>query len=216
MRAICRGLSPVILAVLAINVFAAASASAALPEFVGLHGEHVSFTGTGGAITIREAGGNYVCSGSSVSGEIVGAKEVANVVLKYNWCSGFCKNGVELWETKPLKGRIAYLNKATRIVGLLLEAPAEPVATCAHFGVSGAKIEGSIIGEIGPVNFPRKTPFSLVYAALGTSEHQQWRHFEGEELLHNLSIVPAGLGRREFAIGNTQTLTMSREVEIRA
>jgi hypothetical protein len=210
-------------AVLALVAMVAGPASAALPEFSGfVRGAPIAFTGTSGELQITEVGGTYICKSSSISGEIINAKEVANVVLKFSsgpgaeTCLTFCKTSTGLWETTTLKGRIAYLSRATRTVGLLLEPVTEPVANCTHFGFAGAKIKGSVIAEIGPVNVRRMTPFSLKYERSGGSSSQQsWRHFEGEEVLHNLSMLASGT-TREFALSDNLTLTTASTVEIEA
>jgi hypothetical protein len=205
-----------LLALVAVSVWlvlAVASASAFTPpEFVGAK-LPVTFTGTGGAFTIEESGGGkYVCSASTIKGEVVGAKEVANVVLTFSSCGAFCENHTKLWETKPLKGRLAYVSKANRTVGLLLEAGTEPVAECTHFG-SPAKIQGSIIGLVGPVNTTQTGPFTLAFSE--TNGKQAVQHFEGEELLHKLQIQTFGPAI-EFGLGGSLSLTMSHALEITA
>lgn len=204
----------------ALGVLCVGPASAALPEFKGQNftHEHVTFTGTGGTVTIREAGGpTFTCTTSAMTGEIVSPTEVANVILKFSsgTCTYFCRTSVGLWETRALKGRIAYLSKPSKIVGLLLEAATEPITTCTHYEFAGAKIRGSAIAEIGPVNTAsRKTPFTLAYTT--GLEQQSWRHFEGEELIHSLNVLSLGGVSNEFAIEDHQTLTMAREIRIEA
>lgn len=221
MRSVYRSVLGTLAAILAIAALTASSASAALPEFkLNIHNN--TFTGSGGQVTIVEGGSTYICNSSSIAGEVTGAKEVAKVFIKFNHgnggasdCMTFCQTSTGLWETRELKGRIAYISKPEKRVGLLLEAVTEPITTCKHFTISGAKVQGSAIAGITPVNTLRKTPFSLGYETSGS--RQVPRSFEGEELIHQLNILPFGAGSpTEFALGTTMTLTFAHEIEIAA
>jgi hypothetical protein len=217
-----RSTPAVLVAVLALGALAAASASAALPEFKVPGAKYpVSFTGTSTAVHLQEnGGGSYTCTSSSIAGEITGPKEVGKVVMKFAGalgCGGFCQQtGHEgSWETKELKGRIAYLAKTGKKVGLLLEAATEPVATCPRTGGTQIwKIEGSLIGEIGPVLRSTKA-YVLAYEKSGAT--QALRHFEGEELLHNLqTLAPGSKAGTEMGLETHEpmSLTTAQAIEI--
>jgi hypothetical protein len=214
MKAVLRGMTGALVATCALAVLASASASAALPEF---RGGTPTFTGSGGTVTIEEVleggeTGKYTCTSSSISGQIVGSKEVAKVTAKF-MCASFCHNTEGVWEAKELKGRIAYISKASKTVGLLLEPVTQPITECSH-GATSAKIKGSIIGAIGPVNMSQ-TGFNLTYQQ--TKGIQGLRHFEGEETLHNLEILPAGFPlARSFGLGSAMSLTTQKAIEIEA
>jgi hypothetical protein len=223
MRSMFRSAPFVVALAIAASGVVAGSASAALPEFKGLPAhESVTFTGTSERVSIEESGGSYLCTSSGISGEIINATEVANVVLKFSSggassCTSFCKNITGGWESKPLKGRIGFLSSSPRRVGLLLEAVSEPFATCTTrlFGGSGT-IGGSVIAEIGPLDVHRRA-FTLTYATTHSTFVQSWRHFEGEELLHNLTVLPHGITTPvKFAIEDTLSLATSHEIEIAA
>lgn len=221
----CRTLLAALLAVFAFGALASASASATLPEFKVPGAKYpVTFTGASGAVHLEVRGiGSYTCTSSSITGEIVGPKEIAKVVAKFvgpSGCSGFCnQSGHEsFWETKELKGRIDYLSKSTEgnRVGLLLEAVAEPIATCTTIGGPGTKLQGSIIGELGPTRAETKS-YELHYEKIEAK--QNWLHFEGEKVMHNLKVkypsleTPAEMG---LAVHENMKLTMAQKVELRA
>ncbi|HEY2142123.1 MAG TPA: hypothetical protein VGG98_08685 [Solirubrobacteraceae bacterium] len=190
MKSITRPLLVALLATFAVGAFASASASAARPEWEGQ--KNVSFTGTTGPFTFEEAGGAiYGCAGGSISGQTSGTKEVTKVLVKFVCGNNeeFCtKNGLKYneWETHELKGRLGYLNKAQRTVGLLLEPVAGHVADCERKSIQAVDaILGSVMAPITPVG-PRSNKFTLSY----NQKHgiQEPLHFEGEEALHNLEI----------------------------
>jgi hypothetical protein len=200
-----------LVAVLALGAVGVSSASAALPEFREAKFPE-TFTGSGGQFTMSEgASGSFSCKSSTITGAITSHTEVAKVVIEFH-CQFFCKNSGtfqdEVLETKELKGRIAYLEKAKRKVGLLLEPVAGPVANCQYAG-AGAEILGSVIPEITASNGNKLT---LTFKR--TQEKQQWLHFEGEEATHNLELAPVGLGSRQIALETTMTLTVPNEVVI--
>ena len=206
-----------LVAILMLGALSATSASAALPEF--RPATVNKFTGTGGGFTIVDDLGTYSCNLTSVTGEIVSAKEVSKVVLTFStkggsiYCPTFCENGSETWATKELKGRIGYINAAERRVGLLLEPTTQPFATCTRFLYEG-KIKGSIIGHIEPTD-RAATSFPLSFSRSGAKQTLQ--HFEGEELMHHLEReTNGGVSDGQVALEGGTTLTMSKEVEIEA
>lgn len=222
MRSTFRTMLVAMVALCALGAVAAASASAALPEFHYLKFP-TSFTGAGGEMFFKETGGTYKCKATSISGTISGPKELSGVVIKFNGkkeggeggCTEFLfqsEHGEEWW-TKELKGRIAYLSSTSKEVGLLLEPVAEPIAKGIHFSVSAATIKGSVIAPITPVNKGERE-FTLQYQQGG--EHvQQWTHFEGEEILHELSIEWGG-SKKGFAMEGSMTITLPMEIELLA
>jgi hypothetical protein len=201
----------------------AASASAALPEFSASK-YPVTFTGRAPTTFLQDEGSGYTCNngvppeeGLSVTGQIVGPKELAKVFIKFVSCKGLWKK----CETKELKGRIAYLPGEGHRVGLLLESVKEPVAECTgvRFGIAEpAKITGSIIGELEPVS-KTSTEFHLRYTMVYPESHQRFERFAGEELAHYLAIqwngagTPARLGVE--GVGGPK-LRMAERVELKA
>jgi hypothetical protein len=201
-----------LVAVFALGALASASASAALPEFSPK--SHIKFTGTFGGGEIREPSGSYSCSTGSMSGETANGNEVAKVHIKFV-CKGFCtSHGEKLgtWETSELKGRLGYVNKTKKEVGLLLEPVTGAVSECEYFAAP-AKVLGSIIGKLTPVNVST-TNYTLTYEQVEAGV-QSIRHFEGEELLHTLELLPSGFTKpRTLGLTGTMSLTMAAKTEI--
>lgn len=216
MRSNSKSLLRALVVVLAFGALTATSASAFnFPEFRTSGAFPVTFTGSGSAIFHESGGASFECRTGSIRGEIINSKEVANVKLTFGngmYCPSefFCAGLENKWETSNLKGRIAYLVKSTRTVGLLLEPVTQPFAPCRGFN----EITGSIIAEVTPVN-RSVTAYTLKYESTEAG-HETWQHFEGEELIHNLTIHILGGEARQLGLTDAPHLTMSKAVEIAA
>jgi hypothetical protein len=73
------------LALLVLSMVAAASASAALPEFKPVPTKK-KFTGTSGTFTVKSGFGIITCSKSTTAGEITSASTLGKVVVKFTGC----------------------------------------------------------------------------------------------------------------------------------
>jgi hypothetical protein len=201
-----------LVAVSALGAIISASASAAWPEFTG-HKFPVKFTGsTSEHVVFQGSEGTEICAESAITGEVVGPKEVGKVVVTFSHCNvQVCGQGeFEKWKTKELKGRIGYLSEKEKSAGLLLEPVAQPFAKCTSIGGKSNNIEGSIIGKLGPNKISTKS-YQLQYSGF-PEKHQQWRHFEGEEVMHSLMRGPSN----ELTVSTNVQLTMEAELELRA
>jgi hypothetical protein len=170
-------------------------------------GENVSFVST--------AGGEYGCESSSFTGTMVGPKEIAKVVLTMTCVNGekFCLQGHEgKWVSHELRGRIAYLSKASKTVGLLLEPAVAggTIATCENPVGASIEIKGSVIGAFEGKGRFKQAP--LKYE--GSRGVQQFTHFEGEEALHQIERVHGFEG--VFSMSTTMKLTFEKEKELKA
>jgi hypothetical protein len=218
MRFISRSAFLALVAVCALSAVGLASASAALPAFGPSTFIPAKFSGTAkGTIKFEETAGKYSCSGvSSISGSIASSTSLTGVVIKFDCESGssiICQRPLKILETRELKGRLGYVTKPTK-VGLLLEPVAEPIASCTAFDGVPAEIKGSLLGEITPVNSLTKT-FTLHYTESGGT--QTLRHFEGEEVLHNLTKLLAGESKASnFGYEGTLTFTTEHDMELKA
>ncbi len=206
-----------LVAVFALAAVASASASAALPEFTG--GGATKFTGSSGVLqmTIEEpGGGSYVCKSVSITGTIVPPKSLTGVVVTFHGFNGcaFCEQTSHKEElvTKEMTGTIGYLSKSSKTVGLLLTPVAEPIAECFHFA-SSSKMQGSVIAKLTPLGASKE--FTLTYEeSHGT---QSWRKFEGEEVLHSLSLLTVGFPKAtEFALGGSVGMKLEHELKLNA
>lgn len=221
MRSKSRTVLLALLAVLAFSALATSEAFAALPEFVS-SGTAIPFTGTTTELLFRDAtGSTYTCSAGTVTGEVPavakgegGTKLVDKVIIKSGSCLKFLTLCNKPFETRHLKGRVAYLSKATKSVGLLLEpeVAGEPVFTCESESVP-VTVKGSVIAPITPVN-TRTTSFHARYAQ--SSGVQEIRKFEGEEALHNLEWSFSGGPFHPVGLATELALTFKREAELRA
>jgi hypothetical protein len=143
----------------------------------------IPFTGTGGRAILygaRFVGESPIdCTSTSLAGEFVTAKTIANTVLTISGCkqqSGWefgnkCDEEATTIKSEPLSGELGYLNdtsKSKPIVGLMLgkefkkeikelkevPRPTWDANMCESFGASTEQgpIRGESIGEITPVN----------------------------------------------------------------
>jgi hypothetical protein len=209
-----------LIAALTCCALASTAASAALPEFnPGSKG--VTFTSAPSeGFSIESAlGEKFSCPTASISGTIANEKELSGIVLKFgktgdSSCVQFLNqtgHGGEI-VTKELKGRIAYLNKSTKSVGLLLEPVSQPFAEGLYFGAP-ATIKGSVIGKIAT---GERREFPVEYARVANGL-QLFECFEGEEVMHNLTRKTSFSEEvRNFSIQGTITLKTSVFVQIKA
>jgi hypothetical protein len=130
------------------------------------------------------------CTEETGSGELAGSKELGKIVVTFHNCQAEglpCENGVTAGEIKinQLKGKLGYVSKASKEVGVVLE-PVAKKAEFAHFdctgiltihvGVGNPKTEGcayeaikgcgndGITSPITPVNTMTKE-YTQVFAA---------------------------------------------------
>jgi hypothetical protein len=193
---------------LALSGIAAASASAALPEFQ-KEGkpltEAVKFSASAKGPTIEGASGSEdVCGTQSWTGETKGATELANVTIKVAECS----NGYPCvqFEAKELKGRIGYVSAG--VVGLLLETATQPFATCTVG--KRPKIIDSLLGGLTPLNVATKE-LSLTYQQ--GSGVQAMTDFEGETPIHALEV--GTVTYEQMGIETSLKLKMEKAIEVK-
>ncbi len=195
MRFISRGALAASVAALALSVVGAASASAALPEFVphaggkfpatfegkietpGEEGKLGEIRFSAGGITLMRCKG-----GAKLKGEITGAK-TASLTIDVEGCedpgeeqcssSGAAKGIVVLsGSASPV-----YLEKATKNVGVLL-----PVGTIDIECAGGLQytLSGSLLSPITPVN-TETTKFELRYAENKAGTEEEYTSYENEK-----------------------------------
>ncbi len=149
----------VISAALGLSILMTGSTYAALPEFSPTTGA-VQFS-SGKSILETLGGGTKVeCSGGSASGQITSEKEITHIGLKFAGCkaAGFsCNSSLgspgEI-QVKNVTGKLGYINKAGKEVGLLFK-PAEGKEFTEFNCIGGiikVKILGLVICPITPVN----------------------------------------------------------------
>jgi hypothetical protein len=163
--------------VLALSALASASASAALPEFTTTS----KFLGAFGESEFKWDGEAWKYANGDFSGEMSSHSTVAKVSLSFTIGSIGCNTGKEELALTGIKGRLGYLNKEKKEVGLLL---GEPIYTeCTWHGTTREHLVdhylGDIVAKITPVNTKTKR-FKLTLTVTGGGE-QEFTKFEGEE-----------------------------------
>jgi hypothetical protein len=184
-----------IVAAFAFSVLASASASAActgaeLPCFHGPFPIHFTAEqlGTGKLVTVGKR--TIECTGGSTLGFINGPKDALVNAITYTGCkstkfgSGKCKTpSAEAGEiiSLPLLGLLGYINKTTKLVGLLFEADKGGTHfasfECESFlGTENVTVEGTVICDLSPVTTITKKYHLLCEQANGMPT---WLSFEG-------------------------------------
>jgi hypothetical protein len=187
------------------------------------------------------------CESEHNTGEATGSNEVTNVAVKFLGCKLFgsvpCSNGPEEGEilVKPLKGKLGYIDKAEKKVGLLLE-PKTKHGDFANFtcgsilstvvGVGNSK-EGAffepenkggndqIISPITPVN-TMTSSYEQVYTVNPSTYENIPSKFEGKPISllesYTFNNEEPGLTTQWMASGEeiTNVNTQSEESEIKA
>lgn len=230
MRTMCKSTLAVLVVAFAVSAVGAASASASLPEF---STETNAILGTPGESEIyTEVGDQWAYSGGSTSSFVASVSSktaVKNVSLKFNGGTRGCSTkryGILEWT--GLSGRLGYINKEKKEVGLLLGHT--PLSTkldeCEReWGADGTYTQsGDFIGKITPVN-TKTSKFTLTFSS--SYFKQSPAKLEGESEAHPLIFGTYGCGLFEgeefcagsgelFAIKSTVTLNTEKEMEIKA
>jgi hypothetical protein len=166
----------VVMAVLALNLMAAAVASASAPEFS--PGTLNTFTGESGTGALETASTSAIeCTSDTATGEVTGAKTVGGVVVTFHGCSSKEKGGCAvssvggtsgLITTAILDGELGSVKKteAASGVGLFLLPTSgtkfvELEGSCLL--VSPSPVTGTVTGEATPVNGTASKDGKLVF-----------------------------------------------------
>lgn len=206
-----------------------APASAALPEFqragVGV-GAGITFKGTGEApIEIAKADTNIKCTAeANENGATTGPTVVAKVVLKFTGCekevAEKCKtpgSAAGTIVTNNLTGKLGYLEKAGKKVGLLY-APekAGPITQYkCEAEILTKNLNGSVIGEVKEVN-KEQEPWEAIFKKVGAPLVQEWTSFEKEVEKHELSTTCFGIFNPTAVLIVKEKLKWEKPVEIKA
>ncbi len=182
----------------ALGAIGAASASAIPPEF--RHAQSKAFDGHGPGGEIEGPEGLYSFERSNLTGELSGVgggsenestSTLSNVTLAFTEAAvyaGICYTKVNGEKVNAgervgevvlggLKGRLGYIDKAERTVGVMFEPVTEPDATCT---ANNKKYQylGDIMAHIRPVGEYTKH-FTLTFSREGDKQSPTW--FEGEK-----------------------------------
>ncbi len=127
-------------------------------------------------------------------GEITGPSEVKVRELKfteplYGLGEHPCLNGTEVLKITGLIGRLGYINKAKKEIGLILEPKTQPFVKCENSHSGPEEYTGSVIGK---VEIPGESSFSHEIAYKQEKGKQFITKFEGEEVIHSLEWHSSG------------------------
>jgi hypothetical protein len=217
-----------LVAMLLFSGIAAASASAAKPEFKSPGGFPVKFTASSGAGKLETIAGRTVnCKSDTATGEVTGAKTVGNVVVKFNECTtvafGITFNCGTI-TTNTLKAEPNYLtnpNSSTEVGLDLKPASGTEFAkfTCTSvFGNETLAVAGSVVGKMSPTNKLTKESTLTFTQTAGKQKYEGY--FVGstftKDTLETTGTGLMGFGPEQSAIESTDTIKTEKEVELSA
>jgi hypothetical protein len=149
------------------------------PEFT----VKTNFLAAGGTTEFNSSPGAWEYHDVTISnGEMPTKSTVAKAVVKFTGGSIGCNTSHETLTWRAVNGRLGYLNKEKKEVGLLLGEPnSELLATCEWAGTKIGTVgeySGNIIAQITPVNTKTKL-FHLTLTTKAGGE-QEFTKLEGE------------------------------------
>jgi hypothetical protein len=194
-------------AVLAMSLMAVSAASATPPEFLpGTLNPFTSESGTGALTT--SSGTKVSCLTDLDSGEVTGPKTVGNVVVIFHNCSsGTGAEGcsvkseggpnASLIITKTLDGELGSVKPAEAAsgVGLLLLPTTGTVFVTLEgscLPLSPSPVDGSVAGEVTPVNVASSKDGKIIFQGNGTT---------GEQEIRSINVLGVTLSPRLKAFG---------------
>ena len=120
--------------------------------FEGISAEESEFQTANGSI--------WAAGSATIKGSIIDPNEVA-MTITFTGLENE-RSGCGFKTTKTLIGRLGYLNKASKEVGLLLEPLGPRLAKCERSVIGATEITGSVLGKITPVNTLEKNADTLI------------------------------------------------------
>jgi hypothetical protein len=208
-----------VMAVLALSVVAAATASAAEIEQVPASGKFKISSGKG---IFETSGGNGAieCSKDTGSGEITGAKTDKSTIT-FEGCSSSgiscntsgAKSGDVVIE---INSELSWLSKSAKTVGEDLKLAKEETIKCSAFET--LKVKGSTICPISPTNKKTLTFTITCSQSKGKQEFTELENEAGTKIKDITETKGEGLksfGFTESGLKDEDTLTFESEAEIK-
>jgi hypothetical protein len=233
MRFIVRNGFLALVTVFAISVIGAASASAALPEFVGTFPTTETSIPTNVAFE-TEFGDTLKCEGGAngaAFGQITGSKTITqswslrNCNILGAKCSTAGAAAGEI-QINSIKGKLVYLSQASKEVGIVYNPwepnPSEPETLpiprlvsvqCAVLGT--VELKGTILAHLSPVN---KATTSLIAQFLVHNFEQSPNSYEnaGTKWTVHLEMKFSSGETRKTALSENETMAAARTIEVKA
>jgi hypothetical protein len=210
MRSMYRTTLLALAAMCALGAVAVGSAYAALPEFA----KETGFVGHFGKTTFETTGkATWTYTSGLFEGTPSSKTTVTNLTIVFSGGGTFACTNAKAGELvlKGLTGRLGYVNKAKKEVGLMLEA-AKPPTKCKFAGASERELIGTIVIPITPLN-TKTSKFSLRAEQLNGV--QRPLAFEGETANpFAWRTEPSGIAE-ELGIEAAGELTTNQENEIK-
>jgi hypothetical protein len=239
MRSITKRALIAIVAVFAIAALGTSSASAALPEFspAGAAEKPIKFTFKGGKVRLGEAGVERVeCKATAGEGSITSAKALT-AKFKFKECGTLpfagdnCKStgaGTGEVVTPELKSTLAYISKATKEVGIVVNSEGtNPPFAVFECSLNKYGLQNGVIAAITPINTKSKAlALSLKWTEHNqTNTPSQYENELGEKITRTLignllgnypnALGPSGMNN-ESAMENLTQSGAKIEVEVKA
>jgi hypothetical protein len=178
-----------------------------------------SVSGPGKLLTVN--GHEVTCEADTDSGQITGPKEVGVVFIKFTGCkepslgvpcstAGAASGEIR---TNELKGRLGYIVKSTKEIGLLLEPTAGSPNLFAEFkctSIVTIKVKGAVIGRSEPVDKFSKTGELKYKQASGVQEPIE---FENKEKGILETKISSG-SYEQSGIKTEDTITFQDETQV--
>lgn len=198
----------------------AASASAALPEYVGHF--PMTLTSKGGKVTVETVSKiSATCTGTTDTGEITGPK-TGTVVIRLTGCKALgdecTSSGAKAGEivSSTLDTTLGYINAQKKEVGIDISAPPTGAPftefTC---GPATITVTGSVIGKVTPIDKTLKAGKKLALKFKQSKGIQKPTKLEGEPTDVLMGSVAGGTPE-EAGLSLSDKLTFPEALEIRA
>jgi hypothetical protein len=153
-----------------------------------------------------------------IKGNLISPNELAMTITFSGGSEGACLNNGTKLVTNTLIGRLGYLSKASKEVGLLLEPIGRLVVKCGSALLGGQEWIGAVLGKVTPVTtFGELTKtHKLVFEKGPNSGEQLLQKFEGEATTHTLGDIFQKQREEQLALGGKFELKSAIAIEIRA
>ena len=202
-----------LVAVTAKNAFGEGTASSAatkpvtpllVPEFITeTHKYPAEYSWTGGGIVgFESAGIGTTCTSMSGTGTISSPTEITKATLKMFNCRSGGTFECNTIEATGLHGHLGYISESAKTVGLVLERESPFFQSFKCQGVQ-IPVQGSVIGQIGPVN-KLTHEFTLTYSqSKGIQSPNKLEGSPIQQLEWNLGKAYEALGIQSGGLFNT-------------
>jgi hypothetical protein len=215
-------------ATLAFTALAAASASAALPEFTGSYPNAITFSSSGAVTMEGETSPRLTCEGAIGRGTITGAKTLT-ATLTFKHCTDAvhepctsAKAEFEEVQTEALKSSLAYISKSKKEVGIVLNQHETGEPTFATFSCREGNhepiqvtVRDAVVAHITALNTKTKT-YTVNLKASGGQQSPGYYENEAGKKVETFLEAKWTLPFLQTSLNSLGTMSTTLETEIRA